>query len=227
MDIKDRLRKIKILRNCIRQFRILVKTIKQKDFFNRMAKVSDKGYGTFKKVIDGKGNNRIIGNSTFLNSTVFHIIGNYNTIKIGSNCSIGKDCSFWIEGNNISIEIGDYTSFTHTCHFCAQENNTNIKVGEDCMFSNNIIVRTSDSHSIINLNTNDRINHARNVVIGKHVWIAPQSIIMKGAIIGDGTIVGSRTLVTKTVPENCLAVGAPAKVVKTNVSWSREDIIFK
>lgn len=226
MDFKDKLRQIKVVHNCARSIRYFVKSCKRKDLFSRMATVSNNGYGTFKKVIDGKGNKIIIGDSTFLKATVFHIIGNNNTIKIGRCCSIGGGSSLWIEGNNITIEIGDYTSFTHTCHFCAQENDTKITLGEDCMLSNNIIVRTSDSHSIIDLNTSKRVNRAKNVIIGKHVWIAPQSIIMKGAIIGDGTIIGSRTLVTQNIPGNCLAVGAPAKVVKTNVSWTREDVIF-
>ena len=56
------------------------------------------------------------------------------------------------------------------------------------------------------------------------MWIAPNSKIMKGAVIGDGTIVGSNTMVSKQVPGNCLVVGMPGRVVKEGVSWSRESI---
>lgn len=69
-----------------------------------------------------------------------------------------------------------------------------------------------------------RINQAKDVIIGEEVWIAPQSIIMKGAKIGDGSIIGSRSFVTKEIPANCLAVGAPAKVVKENIKWTREKL---
>ena len=61
---------------------------------------------------------------------------------------------------------------------------------------------------------------ARDVNIGKHVWIAPNSRIMKGVTIDDGAIVGSNTLVTKNIPSNCLAVGMPARIVKENIFWN-------
>lgn len=208
-----------------RILRLYLENLKRRDLFYRMASIVNYGYGSYSKQIDGVGNHIVIGESTFLKGTKFRIIGNNNTITIGKKCYIGKGCSFWMEGNNISITIGDRNSFTCICHLNAQEDGSSIKIGNDCMFSNNIIVRTSDSHPIYDLQTNQRINPAKNVIIGNHVWIAPQSIIMKGAEIANGAIIGSRTFVTKKIPENSLAVGAPAKVVKTNVSWSRENII--
>ena len=91
------------------------------------------------------------------------------------------------------------------------------------MFSNTIVIRTSDSHPIYNGEGN-RINPAKSIQIGDHVWIAPNSKVMKGVTIGDGSIIGSDTMVTKDLPSNVLAVGHPAKVVKTDVHWSRERI---
>lgn len=88
------------------------------------------------------------------------------------------------------------------------------------MFSNNIIIRTSDAHSIIDLNTGERLNPAKDVKIGNHVWIAPNSRIMKGSIIEDGSIIGSNTMVTKRIPSNVLAVGMPARIVRDNIKWS-------
>ena len=48
--------------------------------------------------------------------------------------------------------------------------------------------------------------------------------IHEGAKIGDNSIVGSNTMVNNEIPCNCLAVGTPCKVVKSNVSWTRERI---
>lgn len=93
------------------------------------------------------------------------------------------------------------------------------------MFSNKIIIRTSDSHPIYDIESNKRINPAKNIHIGNHVWIAPQSTIMKGVNIGDGAIIGSHTLVTKDVNNNSLVVGYPAREVKSKINWTREDII--
>lgn len=127
-----------------------------------------------------------------------------------------------MEGNNIEIQIGDGTTFSHTCHFCIQEDNMSVTIGKDCMFANRIIVRTSDSHGIYNLDGNERINLPKPVTIGNHVWIAPNTLILKGVTIGDGSIIGSNSVVTKNIPDNCLAVGQPARIVKENIKWTRE-----
>ena len=92
------------------------------------------------------------------------------------------------------------------------------------MFSNTITVRTSDSHPIYEQHTNRRINPPANVIIGKHVWLAPNSKVYKGVHIGDGAIVGSDTLVTHDIPANSLAVGHPAKVVRESIEWTSEKI---
>ena len=190
----------------------------------RGVKVENKSVGSF--VIDnvGTANSIYASEGSFFDKTRIHICGNNNHIKFGPRCIVGENCSFWMEGDNISIIIGAKTTFTHTVHFCAQENDMSITVGEDCMFSNSIIVRTSDSHPIYDISTHSRINPPKSVVVGSHVWIAPNSKIMKGADIGDGAIIGSNTIVTKPVPANTLVVGAPAKVVKEDVMWTREKL---
>lgn len=177
-----------------------------------------------KKNIIGDNNVVEIFNSTVRNSSI-KIRGNGNHLVIEEGCTIGKGCSFWLEGNNNTIIIGKKNTMTMRCHFNAQEHDTKIIVGEDCMFSNTIIVRTSDSHPIYD-NEGTRINPAKDILIGKHVWIAPNTVIMKGAIIGDGCIIGSHSMVNKNVPSNSLSVGMPSKVVKEGVVWTRENVIF-
>lgn len=184
------------------------------------------GIGSYKKYTMGGGNMIIIEKDAVIDKPLFHIIGNNNKIIVGNNSRIGPNCSFWMEGNNINIIIGAYTSFTNDVHVNAQEDNMSIEIGEDCMFSNHIIIRTSDSHAIYSNDTDKRINHAKPIKIGKHVWVAPGSEIMKGVTIGDGCIVGSQTMVTNDVPDNTLVVGRPAKVTKKNIRWTREDVIF-
>lgn len=166
----------------------------------------------------------MIGKASVLDHTKIRIRGNNNSLIVGSNVYVGRGCSFWMEGDNISIIIGDHTTFTHTVHFCAQENGMRIEVGEDCMFSNHIIVRTSDSHPIYDSETKQRINPSASVKIGNHVWIAPHSVIMKKSDIGGGAIIGSHTMVNKSVPANSLAVGMPMRVVKNNIAWTREKL---
>lgn len=143
-------------------------------------KIVNSGKARLIKDIQGKNNTVIISTGCVLNDTTIRIHGNNNTLTFGENCCVGSDCSFWLEGNNINITIGDNTTFTRLCHLNAQEDGTSIIVGKDCMFSNNIIVRTSDSHPIYDLTSGKRTNKAENVIIGNHVWIAPNSKIMKG-----------------------------------------------
>lgn len=185
--------------------------------------VENYGVIKIKRYVKGNDNKIVVGNNTRLNGTSFRIVGNNNIIEFGENVNIGKGCSFWAEGNNIRIYVGNHTTFTQKIHVNAQEDNSQILIGDDCMFSNTIIIRTSDSHPIYN-SDNIRINPAKSINIGEHVWIAPNTKIMKGVTIGSGSIIGSDTIVTKDLPSNILAVGHPAKVVKTGVRWTRESI---
>ena len=181
--------------------------------------------GHLSKDIIGQHNHISISRGCRLNNLHVRIRGNNNRIVIKENCRSGEGCSIWAEGNDIEIIIGEDCTFTMLCHFNAQENSTKITIGRDCMFSNNIIIRTSDSHPIFDLETNKRINGPQNVNIGEHVWIAPNTKIMKGSNIADGCIVGSDTTVSRIFDKtNCLIVGRPAKIVKEGVCWTREQL---
>ncbi len=186
--------------------------------------VQNHGCAKIKTDIIGVGNKVVIGEGTIMDKTKIRFRGNNNTIIIGKDCHVGILCSFWMEGNNITVTIGDKTTFTHSVHFCVQEDNMRVTVGEGCMFSNHITVRTSDGHPIYDADGN-RINMPKSVKIGKNVWIAPDSKIMKGADIGDGAIIGSDSMVgSMPIPPFTLAVGHPAIVVKEKIHWTREQL---
>lgn len=137
---------------------------------------------------------------------------------------LGQGCSIWCEGNGIEISFGDDCTFTHDSQICAQENDVSITIGNDCMFSHHVNVRTSDSHIIYSLEDGKRLNYPSNVLVGDHVWFAPESKVFKGVTIGNGSIIGTGAIITKDVPEYSLAVGIPAKVVKQGVSWNRDRL---
>lgn len=173
-----------------------------------------------KTKISGVGNFVRIGDGCYVNYPEIKIKGRNNRLVIGPLCHIGPGCTFIMEGNNLEILIEEGCSFNNTVHFCAQEDDVCIHIGRDCMFSNHIMLRTSDAHPIYAKDTLNRINPAQSIVFGDHVWVAPDSKILKGVTIGTGSIIGSNTIVTKNIPDNCLAVGAPAKVVRENIVWS-------
>lgn len=170
----------------------------------------------------GKGNVFITGRNCIANNLRLEFRGNNNMVILGDNVTMKNDCRIMISGNDCAIEVGDNTSFTHHCQLEAQEEATHIVIGEDCMFSNNILVRTNDSHYIYDVETGVRTNMPGDVRIGNHVWLAAYSTVMKGVEIGEGTVIGYRSVVTKDIPSNCIAAGTPAKVIKEGVEWSRE-----
>lgn len=57
------------------------------------------------------------------------------------------------------------------------------------------------------------------VIIGKHAWLTSHCTVMMGVKIGDGAIIGANALVTSSIPANCVANGAPAKVTQKNILW--------
>ncbi len=94
-----------------------------------------------------------------------------------------------------------------------------ILVGKGCLFSENIMIHTSDHHSLIDLATMQQANFPAEVNIADHVWIGPNVTILPGVTIGLGSIIGSGSVVTKSVPPKELWGGAPARMLRENVSW--------
>lgn len=98
---------------------------------------------------------------------------------------------------------------------------TAVYVGADAMISRNVQIRTSDSHGIVDLSSGEVLNRPRGVVIGAHVWLGQDCIVMPGVTVGAGSIIGARAVVTKAVPARSIAVGVPARIVRRDVSWTR------
>ena len=191
------------------------------DPFCRKLKISNKGSIKLKsKEVEGKHNQLIVGHQSLLNRVIVVIHGSNNRITIGDKCKIGRNCKLFLYGDNVELKIGYGCTFIHDDELLVQEDNARIVIGDDCMFSHHINVRTSDAHPIFSMN-GERINKAKNVHIGNHVWITPHCIIQKGVTINDGAIIATRSIVTKDIPAHTIAAGMPAKVFKEGVDWGR------
>lgn len=119
-----------------------------------------------------------------------------------------KKCGAHIEGtvyigadvyfdavNADHIYIGEGAGITARCLIlCHKRNMKDYRFGEDFL---NLPFSIEDVH------------------IGRRAHIGMGSIIMPGVTIGDGAIIGAGSLVTKDIPPYSLAVGNPAKVIKT------------
>jgi hypothetical protein len=60
------------------------------------------------------------------------------------------------------------------------------------------------------------------VTLGKSVWLPWRVFIMPGTTIGDGSVIGANSLVQGTIPPYSLAVGSPAKVIKSAPDFPRQ-----
>lgn len=174
--------------------------------------------------ISGNNNTIIINDMCEFNNVTFYIRGNQNTINISTQVIFVRSGELWIEDDNCEITINKKSTFEQV-HLAATESGSKIIIGEDCMFSNDIDVRTGDSHAIVDALSNKRINYAKNVIIGNHVWIGAHCSILKGAEIPANSIVATRSVVTKRFNQSGIIVGGlPASIIKENINWNRQRI---
>jgi len=174
------------------------------------------------KRIDIKGSNNriIIGTGTNIYNMQIVVRGNNNVLSIGKNCILSGFVEIF--GNGSQITIGSRTIISTDVRLVAHGGKS-IKIGEECVIADFNDIRTTDSHSILNAD-GERINPDESVEIGDRVWLTRQVMVLKGAIIGSDVVIGPRSIVTKQIPSNTLAIGIPVKVVRTNITWLVESI---
>jgi acetyltransferase-like isoleucine patch superfamily enzyme len=125
-------------------------------------------------------------------------------------------------GSGSTISIGDKTAINRHLLMTAMEG-ASITIGKNCLISD-VSLSTTDWHSIISLETGDRINPAKDIVVEDSVWLGEGVTINKGVTVGHNSIVGAKSVVTKPIKPNCIAAGIPAKILKEGVTWQRELI---
>ena len=67
----------------------------------------------------------------------------------------------------------------------------------------------------INLPIQDQgLSNKGGICIGKGTWIGAHSTIVGSVNIGKGCVIGANSVVTRDIPDYCVAVGSPAKIIK-------------
>jgi acetyltransferase-like isoleucine patch superfamily enzyme len=110
-------------------------------------------------------------------------------------------------GKNISI--GKRVFINSGCRF---QDQGGITIGDDCLIGHNAVIATVQ-HDIAPTRRSDLI--PLPVVIGQNVWLGANVTVLPGVTIGNDAVIGAGSVVTKDVPALSIAVGSPARVVRT------------
>lgn len=89
-----------------------------------------------------------------------------------------------------------------------------VTIGDDCFIGPNVSIYTA-CHSTLPRERNTREEWAEPVTIGDNCWIGGSVTILPGVTIGDGCTIGAGSVVTRDIPSGSIAVGNPARVVRT------------
>lgn len=151
-------------------------------------------------------------NSNALNQKEFSKI----RIDRGGRIIIDGKVSLFVRNNihvckNAMLSIGDGTYINEGSKIACKHK---IQIGSRCAISNDVSIMDSDFHHVLGTKTVET-----GVIIGNHCWIGADVSILKNVRIGNDCIIGARTVVTKDIPDNCLAVGNPMRIVRNNINW--------
>lgn len=129
-------------------------------------------------------------------------------VRFGDGCVLDRGFDLECRGE---IDVGDRTVFGHHCTLAADQS---VVVGRDCLLAEMVSVRDHD-HAFADPDRAvlDQGRTTAPVRIGDNVWLGAKVTVTKGVTIGSGVVVGAHAVVTTDLPDGCVAVGVPARVI--------------
>ncbi len=141
---------------------------------------------------------------------MFGRLGNNVRVDIDFHCEYGKNIFI---GNKVIINMN-----------CTFVDNNRIEIGNNVMIASNVQIYTA-THST---KVKERIvqdwdensgksfcnTYAKPVKIEDNVWIGGGTIILPNVTVGKNSVIGAGSVVTRSIPSNCIAVGNPCRVIK-------------
>ncbi len=141
---------------------------------------------------------------------IFGRMGNNVRVDIDFHCEYGKNI---FVGNKVIINMN-----------CTFVDNNRIEIGDNVLIASNVQIYTSTHSTIVkerivqdwdeNSGRSFCNTFAQPVRIEDNVWIGGGSIILPNVTIGKNSVIGTGSVVTRSVPADCVAVGNPCKVIK-------------
>ena len=157
------------------------------------------------------------------------IITGGKRIFIGKNVYIRKNT--WLAAEpvtgdvNCSLVIGDGTYIGNFCHIYAS---SKIEIGKKVLLADRVYL-SDNLHSFENIQLpimDQPIKQVQPVILKDGCWLG-ENVCVIGATIGKNSVVGANSVVTSDVPDYCIVVGAPAKMIKrynhSSGSWQKTN----
>lgn len=162
--------------------------------------------------------NCIYFDSTLPDSIRICFYGKRNTLQIGRNVIVDNLRIYF--GNEGTCRIGEATEIVSGSF---NVSGAELSIGRDCLLSSGLSMWNHDGHHIFDIGTHKRINYPKDIWIGDHVWIGQLTTLLPGARIGNGSIVGAGSVTSGQFGENQIIAGAPARMIREQVCWSRDN----
>lgn len=132
----------------------------------------------------------------------------------------------WLAARPINVtcklEINSGTTLGHFNHIYATQSiviEKNVLTADKVYISDNLHNYEDVTMPVIK----QSIKQCRPVVIGEGSWLG-ENVCIIGASVGKHCVVGANSVVTKDIPDFCVVVGAPARVIKRYDSEKKEWI---
>jgi acetyltransferase-like isoleucine patch superfamily enzyme len=155
------------------------------------------------------GDNVSLGPGSFLNA-----LTHYPTVSMCYQTRDEPPQTFQSE-----IIIGDNVTATADLQIAAQDQ---IVIEDDVMFASNVHINDG-LHGYNNANEPYRcqkITGISPILIKTGSWIGQNVVILPGVTIGKFAIIGANSVVNKSIPDRCIAVGSPAEIIK---KWNEAE----
>lgn len=144
------------------------------------------------------------------------------SIDIGEYCKISSGVGISArtgQSNPPKLIIGNNVFIGYSTNFYI---GSEIRIGDDCLIAEQCIFRGYSGHPVDPVARKAGLPEDNSsvgpIVLGNNVWIGSGVKINQGVHIGDNSIIATGSIVTKNIPDNVLAAGIPAKIIRSLTS---------
>ena len=152
---------------------------------------------------------KILQKLNFMDRSDFDEIGRTVKELLGESEGAFINPPFYCDyGSHIKVGKNFYANYN-----CSIIDVAPVTIGDNCLLAPNVAIYTA-GHPIHPVYRNSMYEYGIEVTIGDNVWIGGNTVILPGVHIGSNTVIGAGSVVTKDIPDWCVAAGNPCRVVK-------------